>query len=68
MKKLEFLEFYGMVNPFKYEKLPAKYGEVINLHHKNGLKFCEIVVFLNEPMNTVKSKYRRGVGALKELL
>ncbi len=53
---------------FAIKKLPPKYSAVINLYHKNGLKFREIAVLLGEPINTIKSRYRRGIGALKGLL
>ncbi len=53
---------------FAIEKLPSKYNAVINLHHKKDLKFREISALLNEPINTIKSRYRRGVAILKKLL
>jgi len=49
-------------------KLPSKYSAVINLYYQKGLKFREISALLNEPTNTVKSRYRRGVATLKKLL
>ncbi len=50
------------------EKLPPKYSSIINLYHTKGLNFREIADFLKEPINTVKSRYRRGVIMLKKLL
>ncbi len=50
------------------EKLPVKYSLVINLYHNNGLNFREIAGFLNESINTVKSRYRRGLHALRKTL
>ncbi len=50
------------------EKLPAKYGSVINLYHNNGLNFREISSFLGESINTVKSRYRRGLISLRRLV
>jgi len=49
-------------------KLPTSYNSVINLHANGGLNFREIAAKLNEPLNTVKSRYRRGIALLKELL
>jgi len=49
-------------------KLPVKYGEVINLYHNKGLNFREIADFLKEPLNTVKSRYRRGLIFLRKKL
>lgn len=50
------------------EKLPQKYGSIINLYHTKGLNFREIADFLKEPINTVKSRYRRGLISLKKKL
>ncbi len=50
------------------EKLPLKYSSVINLYHKDDLNFREIANFLKEPINTVKSRYRRGLIILKKTL
>ncbi|MFH1393190.1 MAG: sigma-70 family RNA polymerase sigma factor [Patescibacteria group bacterium] len=50
------------------EKLPPKYSSVINLYHKDDLNFREIASFLNESINTVKSRYRRGLIILKKAL
>ena len=49
-------------------KLQPKYGQVINLYYKKGLNFREISNALNESINTVKSRYRRGVISLRNLL
>ena len=49
-------------------KLPASYNSVINLYTDEGLNFREISAKLNEPLNTVKSRYRRGLALLKKLL
>ncbi len=53
---------------FAIEKLPPKYSAIIDLRHKKGFKFQEISALLSEPLNTVKSRYRRGVAMLKKLL
>jgi len=50
------------------EKLPLKYENVINLHYDKGLNFREIAGFLKEPINTVKSRYRRGLIFLRNFL
>jgi len=50
------------------EKLPSKYGSVINLYHTEGLNFRQIANLLKEPLNTVKSRYRRGLIFLREIL
>lgn len=47
------------------EKLFPKYREVILLRHNDQLTFREIAESLNEPLNTVKSRYRRGLIILK---
>ena len=49
-------------------KLPMNYRSVIKLHNHEGLNFREIATKLEEPMNTVKSRYRRGLTLLKKLL
>ncbi len=50
------------------DKLPPKYSSIINLYHTKGLNFREIADFLKEPINTVKSRYRRGLIFLKREL
>ncbi len=50
------------------EKLPPKYSSVINLYNTKGLNFREIADFLKEPINTVKSRYRRGLIFLRREL
>jgi len=50
------------------EKLPPKYSSIINLYHIKGLNFREIADFLRESINTVKSRYRRGLILLKKKL
>ena len=47
------------------ECLSEKYGQVINLRLNNQLTFQEIANLLNESVNTVKSRYRRGIRELK---
>ncbi len=50
------------------ERLSPIYREVIILHHESGLTFQEIADVSNESLNTVKSRYRRGLINLRELL
>jgi len=50
------------------EILPLKYSSIINLYHAKGLNFREIANFLKEPINTVKSRYRRGLISLRKKL
>ncbi len=49
-------------------KLPVNYNSVIKLYTGDGLNFREIADKLKEPLNTVKSRYRRGLALLKKLL
>lgn len=50
------------------ERLPFKYNSVINLRNKRELTFKEISQVLKEPLNTVKSRYRRALLLLKKKL
>lgn len=47
------------------ESLPAKYSNAIALRHKQDLSFREIAAATRQPLNTVKSHYRRALGKLK---
>ncbi len=49
-------------------QLAPKYAEVVSLHHTKGLRFREIAESLREPLNTIKSRYRRAVLALKGII
>ena len=49
-------------------KLPTHYNSVIRLYNNDGLNFREVAAKLKEPLNTVKSRYRRGLALLKKLL
>jgi RNA polymerase sigma-70 factor (ECF subfamily) len=46
-------------------KLPPAYRAVIALRYNEQLKFREIAETLGEPIDTVKSKHRRGLMLLK---
>jgi RNA polymerase sigma-70 factor (ECF subfamily) len=50
------------------KKLRPQYGRIISLHHYKDLTFREIAQSLKEPLNTVKSHYRRGLAELRKLL
>ncbi|OGF36145.1 hypothetical protein A2482_02645 [Candidatus Falkowbacteria bacterium RIFOXYC2_FULL_48_21] len=49
-------------------QLPAKDQEIFSLHHDNDWSFREIANKLAEPLNTVKSRYRRALLFLRRLL
>lgn len=49
------------------DKLSPLYRAVLFLKYKNDFTFAEIAEVLDEPLNTVKSRHRRGVAALKKL-
>ncbi len=48
--------------------LLPKYRKVLLLRHNGDLTFREISESLNEPLNTIKSRYRRGLAMLKKFL
>lgn len=50
------------------EKLSAQQRLVILLHFQDGLTFQEIGQITHEPLNTVKSRHRRALLALKKFL
>src|SRR3989338_1067484 len=50
------------------KSLPQKYANVVSLHNGQGLRFNEIARATNESQNTVKSRYRRALFALKKIL
>lgn len=49
-------------------KLPVEYSTVIGFHINNDLSFREIALKLKEPINTIKSRYRRGLIMIKKIL
>ena len=49
-------------------KLPAPYRVVLALRYGEHLKFREIADILSEPIDTVKSKHRRGLMHLRKIL
>jgi len=50
------------------KKLSPKYNEVVSLRYKDNFNFREIAESLKEPINTIKSRYRRALIILKKLL
>lgn len=50
------------------KSLAPKYRVALSLYYNNHLNFREIAALLNEPLNTIKSRHRRAIALLKELL
>jgi len=48
--------------------LGPKHREILLLYYSNDCTFEEIAGMLNEPTNTVKSRHRRALSALRDLL
>lgn len=48
--------------------LSSKYQTIFSLHFDNGLTFQEIAQSLGEPLDTVKSRYRRALLKLRKEL
>jgi len=53
---------------FAIKNLSQKYKEVIILYYIEHLNFRQISEILNESIDTVKSRHRRSIIALKELI
>ena len=51
---------------FALARLPGAYNTVVNLRINDDLSFREIAEHLKESINTVKSRYRRGIFLLKK--
>lgn len=49
-------------------KLSSKYSMVLFLRYNDHFNFREIAETLDEPLNTIKSRHRRGIALLKKLL
>ncbi len=49
-------------------KLSEKYRLVLSLYYYKYLNFREIAQVLQEPINTIKSRHRRGLISLKKIL
>lgn len=50
------------------KKLSFPYRLVLNLYFNNELTLQEIADYLGEPLNTVKSRHRRAIQGLRNLL
>lgn len=48
--------------------LSEKYNQVLDLYYEEGLNFREIAEYLHTPLHTVKSRHRRSLILLKNLL
>ncbi len=51
-----------------FAQIPSNYAAIINLHINDGLNFREIAESLGVSLNTIKSRYRRGISLLKNIL
>ncbi len=47
-------------------RLPKNYQTVLAMRYNDNLKFREIAAALDEPIDTVKSKHRRGLALLRK--
>jgi len=50
------------------KKLSPKYAEMIHMRHNQQLNFREISKHTRQSINTVKSRYRRAIFALKRII
>ncbi|MDO8515895.1 MAG: sigma-70 family RNA polymerase sigma factor, partial [bacterium] len=50
------------------EKLPAAYRDTLTLYYQDDRNFREIAELRNDPVNTIKSRHRRALQALKKFL
>ncbi len=50
------------------EKLSEKYKIIFSLYYYQYLNFREIAEILKEPINTIKSRHRRGLVLLKKIV
>jgi RNA polymerase sigma-70 factor (ECF subfamily) len=49
-------------------QLESSSAEMIILHHESDLSFREIAEIKREPLNTVKSRYRRAISKIKKYI
>lgn len=49
-------------------KLPEKYKTTVKLHYQDGYKFREIAAILTESIETIKSRNRRALAYLRNLI
>lgn len=50
------------------DKIPLKYREVMILYYKEQLNFREIAEVSGEPLDTIKSRHRRGIIRLRDII
>ena len=48
------------------QSLTGEEQKIINLRHSDGLSFKEIAEIFQEPVNTIKSRYRRSLINLRK--
>jgi RNA polymerase sigma-70 factor (ECF subfamily) len=65
--KLELAHETNILNS-AIDKLPEKYKETVKLHYLGGFKFREIAETLKQSIETVKSRNRRALIYLRNLL
>jgi RNA polymerase sigma-70 factor (ECF subfamily) len=49
-------------------RLPERYRDVMVLRYTDNLKFREIAERLHEPVDTIKSRHRRGLALLRDVM
>jgi RNA polymerase sigma factor (sigma-70 family) len=64
LEKKETKEFIGRI----LLDIPIKYREILKLYYYGEFNFREISEILDEPMDTIKSRHRRGVIMLRKML
>lgn len=65
--KVELTQETSILNS-AIDKLPEKYKATVKLHYLSGFKFREIADELKESIETIKSRNRRALLKLKELI
>ena len=50
------------------EKLPLIFREVLNLRFEEDMKLEEIAAILQIPLSTVKSRFRRALEGMRNIL
>lgn len=61
------IEDMGMIN-MAVDKLPLKYREIISLYYHDQLTLREISELLSQSINTVKTRHRRAITQLRQIL
>ncbi|MDO8617546.1 MAG: sigma-70 family RNA polymerase sigma factor [Candidatus Uhrbacteria bacterium] len=66
----EILTHKNLVQTLKeaLSKIPAKSRSIILLHETEDMTFQDIADIMHEPMNTIKSRYRRAMLVMRNLL